>query len=69
MEICFSFQHIYTSLAEIQIQQEEEIAKSPISVKEPPIILTATEILYQVIVYFGILKIYSSHCSNKYNED
>lgn len=42
------FQHIYTSLAEIQVQQEEDIAKSPISVKEPTVALTSTETLYQV---------------------
>uniref|UniRef100_A0A1B6KHM4 Far11/STRP C-terminal domain-containing protein n=1 Tax=Graphocephala atropunctata TaxID=36148 RepID=A0A1B6KHM4_9HEMI len=40
-------QHIYTSLAEIQVQQEEDIAKSPISVKEPTVALTPTETLYQ----------------------
>ncbi|XP_054284472.1 striatin-interacting protein 1 [Macrosteles quadrilineatus] len=43
-------QHIYTSLAEIQTQQEEDYAKSPISVKEPPISLTASEILYQALL-------------------
>lgn len=40
-------QHIYTSLAEIQVQHEEDLAKSPISTPEPPIPLTPTEILYQ----------------------
>uniref|UniRef100_A0A1B6DA13 Far11/STRP C-terminal domain-containing protein n=1 Tax=Clastoptera arizonana TaxID=38151 RepID=A0A1B6DA13_9HEMI len=40
-------QHIYTSLTEIQIQKEEDIAKCPISTKESNISLTPTEILYQ----------------------
>lgn len=40
-------QHIYTSLTEIQVQKEEEIAKSPISTKETNVNLTPTEVLYQ----------------------
>ncbi|XP_014209420.1 striatin-interacting protein 1 [Copidosoma floridanum] len=42
--------HMYTSLAEIQIQKEEEIAKNPISTQEPTIRQTATEILYQAML-------------------
>ncbi|XP_016839671.1 striatin-interacting protein 1 isoform X5 [Nasonia vitripennis] len=42
--------HMYTSLAEIQIQKEEEIAKNPISTQEPPVRQTATEILYQAML-------------------
>lgn len=48
IKFLFVFKHIYTSLAEIQVQQEEDIAKSPISVKEPTVALTSTETLYQV---------------------
>ncbi|XP_039288746.1 striatin-interacting protein 1 [Nilaparvata lugens] len=42
--------HIYTSLAEIQVQQEDELAKSPISLKETNINMTPTEILYQAML-------------------
>lgn len=42
--------HIYTSLAEIQIQQEEELAKSPISTSETNLRLTPTELLYQAML-------------------
>ena len=37
-------------MAEVQIQKEEEIAKNPISTKEPPIRQTPTEILYQAML-------------------
>lgn len=39
--------NLYTSLAEIQIQKEEEIARNPISTAESEVLLTPTEILYQ----------------------
>ncbi|XP_046994874.1 striatin-interacting protein 1 [Schistocerca americana] len=39
--------NMYTSLAEIQIQKEEEIARNPLSTVEPPIPMTPTEVLYQ----------------------
>ncbi|KAI4478078.1 hypothetical protein M0804_012269 [Polistes exclamans] len=42
--------HMYTSLAEIQIQEEEEIARNPMSTPEPPLRQTPTEILYQAIL-------------------
>ncbi|KAL6425338.1 hypothetical protein ACFW04_009504 [Cataglyphis niger] len=42
--------HMYTSLAEIQIRKEEEIARNPMSTSEPPLRLTPTEILYQAIL-------------------
>ncbi|XP_015429050.1 PREDICTED: striatin-interacting protein 1 [Dufourea novaeangliae] len=42
--------HMYTSLAEVQIQKEEEIARNPMSTPEPPIRQTPTEILYQAIL-------------------
>lgn len=42
-------QHMYKSLAEIQIEMEEELAKSPISKIEPPIKQTPMEILYQAM--------------------
>lgn len=41
---------MYTSLSEIQIQKEEEIAKNPISTQEPPIRQTAMETLYQAML-------------------
>jgi hypothetical protein len=41
---------MYTSLSEVQIQKEEEIAKNPMSTEEPPIRQTATEILYQAML-------------------
>lgn len=44
------FQHMYTSLTEIQIQKEEEIAKNPLSTEEPPIRQNATELLYQAML-------------------
>ncbi|XP_012277148.1 striatin-interacting protein 1 homolog [Orussus abietinus] len=43
-------QHMYTSLSEIQIQKEEEIARNPLSTVEPPPRQTPTEILYQAIL-------------------
>ncbi|KAG7206269.1 hypothetical protein KM043_003653 [Ampulex compressa] len=42
--------HMYTSLAEIQIQKEEEIARNPMSTPEPPLRQAPTEILYQAIL-------------------
>lgn len=41
---------MYTSLTELQIQKEEEIAKNPITTQESPIRQTATEILYQAML-------------------
>lgn len=41
---------MYTSLAEIQIQKEEEIARNPMSTEEPLIRQTPTEILYQAML-------------------
>ncbi|XP_018578924.1 striatin-interacting protein 1 isoform X2 [Anoplophora glabripennis] len=43
-------EHIYTSLAELQIQKEEEIARNPISTSEGEIEMTPTEILYQAML-------------------
>lgn len=43
-------QHMYTSLAELQIQKEEVMAKSPFSVQEPDVPLTPAEILYQAML-------------------
>ncbi|KAG5890980.1 hypothetical protein JTB14_037966 [Gonioctena quinquepunctata] len=43
-------EHIYTSLAELQIQKEEEIARNPISISEGEIELTPSEILYQAML-------------------
>ncbi|XP_066998245.2 striatin-interacting protein 1 homolog [Anabrus simplex] len=40
-------ENMYTSLAEIQIQKEEDIARNPISNPELNVPLTPTEILYQ----------------------
>ncbi|XP_066598127.1 striatin-interacting protein 1 homolog [Prorops nasuta] len=42
--------HMYTSLSEIQIQKEEDIARNPMSTPEPPLRQTPTEILYQAIL-------------------
>ncbi|XP_046621758.1 striatin-interacting protein 1 isoform X2 [Neodiprion virginianus] len=42
--------HMYTSLAEIQIQKEEEMARNPMSTPEPMPRQTPTEILYQAIL-------------------
>ncbi|XP_015112692.1 striatin-interacting protein 1 homolog [Diachasma alloeum] len=42
--------HMYTSLAEVQIQKEEEISRNPMSTPEPPLRQTPTEILYQAIL-------------------
>lgn len=39
---------MYVSLAEIQIQHEEDIARNPISKGNEDISLTPTEVLYQV---------------------
>lgn len=51
LEQYFPFlQHIYMSLAEIQIQKEEEIARNPISTSEGEIDITPTEILYQAML-------------------
>lgn len=41
---------MYTSLAEIQIRKEEEIARNPMSTVEPPLRQTPTEILYQAML-------------------
>ncbi|CAH0390656.1 unnamed protein product [Bemisia tabaci] len=43
-------QHIYTSLAEVQIQREEELNRNPISMKESVINQTPTEVLYQAML-------------------
>ncbi|XP_050313692.1 striatin-interacting protein 1 homolog isoform X2 [Anthonomus grandis grandis] len=43
-------EHVYTSLAELQIMKEEEIARNPFSTKEDEIELTPTEILYQAML-------------------
>ncbi|KAJ8951417.1 hypothetical protein NQ318_006846 [Aromia moschata] len=43
-------EHVYTSLAELQVQKEEEIARNPISTSEGEIELTPTEILYQAML-------------------
>ncbi|KAK0168425.1 hypothetical protein PV327_002227 [Microctonus hyperodae] len=42
--------HMYTSLADVQIQKEEEIARNPMTTNEPPLRQTPTEILYQAIL-------------------
>lgn len=41
---------MYTSLADIQIKREEEIARNPISTAEIEIKMTPTEVLYQAIL-------------------
>ncbi|KAF4523407.1 hypothetical protein B566_EDAN007878 [Ephemera danica] len=43
-------QHMYTSLSEIQVQREEEIARNPISNPEAEILQTPTEALYQAML-------------------
>ncbi|XP_076262128.1 striatin interacting protein isoform X2 [Rhynchophorus ferrugineus] len=43
-------EHVYTSLAELQIQKEEEIARNPMSTKEDEVELTPAEILYQAML-------------------
>ncbi|XP_077496808.1 striatin interacting protein isoform X2 [Amblyomma americanum] len=43
-------QHMYTSLAEVQMKKEEDIAKHPLSMKEHEIPATPTEILYQAML-------------------
>ncbi|XP_075524935.1 striatin interacting protein isoform X2 [Dermacentor variabilis] len=43
-------QHMYTSLAEVQMKKEEDIAKHPLSMKEQEIPATPTEILYQAML-------------------
>ncbi|XP_034948601.1 striatin-interacting protein 1 homolog isoform X2 [Chelonus insularis] len=42
--------HMYTSLAEVQIQKEEEIARNPLTTSETPLRQTPTEILYQAML-------------------
>ncbi|XP_014254831.1 striatin-interacting protein 1 homolog [Cimex lectularius] len=42
-------QHLYKSLSEIQVEQEEELVKSPVSKSEGPIKLTPAEIVYQAM--------------------
>lgn len=42
--------HMYTALAEVQIQKEEEIARNPLTTTDPPLRQTSTEILYQAIL-------------------
>lgn len=44
------FQHVYTSLSELQIQKEEEIARNPLSTSEGEVSLTDTELLYQAML-------------------
>lgn len=41
-------QHVYVSLSEIQIRQEEEMTRNPLSHPETDIPQTPAEILYQV---------------------
>lgn len=41
---------MYTSLADIQIKREEEIARNPITNMETEIPMTPAEILYQAIL-------------------
>lgn len=41
---------MYTSLAEIQIQREEEISRNPISSRDEEYPMTATEIIYQAML-------------------
>ncbi|XP_077546429.1 striatin interacting protein isoform X4 [Haemaphysalis longicornis] len=43
-------QHMYTSLAEVQMKREEDIAKHPLSMKEHDIPATPTEVLYQAML-------------------
>lgn len=42
---------MYTSLAEIQIQKEDELARNPLSASEGEIEATPTEILYQAMLH------------------
>lgn len=44
---------MYLSLTEIQIQREEDINKNPISKGVEEIMLTPSEILYQVLKRFN----------------
>ena len=39
--------HMYKSLAEVQIENEDDIARNPMSRPEPPVLQSPTEILYQ----------------------
>jgi Domain of unknown function (DUF3402) len=41
---------MYKSLAELQIQREEEIACNPVTNKETEVMQTPTEILYQAML-------------------
>lgn len=41
---------MYTSLAELQIQKEEELARNPLSATEGEVENTAAEILYQAML-------------------
>ncbi|XP_071453332.1 striatin-interacting protein 1 homolog isoform X2 [Hetaerina americana] len=43
-------QHMYTSLAEVQVQREEELARNPVSNPEIDVPMTPVEILYQAMV-------------------
>ncbi|XP_037582180.1 striatin-interacting protein 1 homolog isoform X2 [Dermacentor silvarum] len=43
-------QHMYTSLAEVQMKKEEDITKHPLSMKEHEIPATPTEVLYQAML-------------------
>lgn len=43
-------QHMYTSLAEVQMKKEEDMAKHPLSMKETEIPATPTEVLYQAML-------------------
>lgn len=42
---------MYLSLTEVQIQREEDINKNPISKGQEEIMLTPSEILYQVLLF------------------
>lgn len=42
---------MYTSLAEMQVQREEEIAKHPLSAAEGEIVMNPTEALYQAMLH------------------
>ncbi|KAM7295559.1 striatin-interacting protein 1 homolog isoform X2 [Ixodes scapularis] len=43
-------QHMYTSLAEVQMKKEEDMAKHPLSMKETEIPATPAEVLYQAML-------------------
>ncbi|XP_071449896.1 striatin-interacting protein 1 homolog [Hetaerina americana] len=43
-------QHMYTSLAEVQVQREEELVRNPVSNPEIDVPMTPVEILYQAMV-------------------